>query len=337
MVVFVPVLLCLAFQLNFSALALAVPATFLVLYRAREVHWRALVVGVGIAALLLAPWLSQQVTGGFADISTLVSGGTGEAESFPEPGPVDAVRQSIRLTGVGDWEYVAADSIGPFVTDAGPAWKMGRGASVIAATLFVAGVITCALCIGRGARTSRRWPLLDLRRRAASRALLLIWLAGVWLTYATPATDRLFPHYLIVTYPVTFAVQALALADLVAVTRKSLRPAATVGAISVLLVVSTAYMAFTLSFHRYLDDVGGTAGDYGVVYRDKAALADLVRARGLRVADEPVIDFLVTGDLKLPRGAPPFVTVRDRTHNAPPPCTGELRSFGLLTACFPSR
>ena len=49
-----------------------------------------------------------------------------------------------------------------------------------------------------------------------------------------------------------------------------------------------------------------------------------------------MIDFLVTGDLDLPRGPPPIVTVRDRTHNAPPPCTGELRSFGVLTACFPS-
>lgn len=335
-VVFIPVLLCLAFQLNFSALALAVPVTLLLLYRVREVHWRAFVVGVGVAALLLAPWLSRQVTAGFADVSALVSGGTGEAESLPEPGPADAVRESIRLTGIGDWEYVAADSIGLFATDAGLAWKTGRGASVVATALLVVGLITSALCIGRGARTSRRWPWLDLDPGAASRALLLVWLAGVWFAYATPATDRLFPHYLIVTFPVTFVVQVLALADLVAVARKSAGRAAMVGAISVLVVLSAAFVAFTLSFQRFLDDVGATAGDYGVVYRDKAGLADVVRARGLRVADEPVIDFLVTGDLDLPRGPPPLVTVRDRTHNAPPPCIGELRSFGMLTACFPS-
>ena len=40
-VVFIPVLLCLAFQLNFSASALVIPATVLLLYRAREVHWPA--------------------------------------------------------------------------------------------------------------------------------------------------------------------------------------------------------------------------------------------------------------------------------------------------------
>ena len=84
----------------------------------------------------------------------------------------------------------------------------------------------------------------------------------------------LYPHYLIVTFPVSFAVQALALADLVAVARSGVRRVATVGAIATLVMVSAAYTAFTLSFHRFLDDVGGTAGDYGVVYRDKAELAD---------------------------------------------------------------
>ena len=258
------------------------PSRLLLLYRAREVHWRAFVVGVGVAALLLAPWLSRQVTAGFADVSALASGGAGEAESLPEPGSADAVRQSIRLTGIGDWEYVAADSIGPFATDAGLAWKTARGASMVATALLVVGLFTSALCIGRRVRTSRRWPWLDLGPRAASRALLLVWLAGVWFANATPATDRLFPHYLIVTFPVTFVVQVLALADLVAVARRSARKVALVGAISALVFLATGYAAFTLSFHRFLDDVGGTAGDYGVVYRDKAGLADLVRARGLQ-------------------------------------------------------
>jgi 4-amino-4-deoxy-L-arabinose transferase-like glycosyltransferase len=332
-VVFIPVLLCLAFQLNFSTLALAIPATVLLLFRAREVHWRAFAAGVGVAALLLAPWLSHQVTNGFADVSLLLSGPSGEG---PEPGPVEAVRQSIRLVGVGDWEYVAADSMASFVRDAGPTWKVARGASVVTATLFVLGLITCALCVVRGARTHRRWPWMELGSASASRALLLVWLAGVWLTYATPATDRLYPHYLIITFPVTFAVQALALADLVGTLRSGLRHLAMIGAIATLVVVSAGYTAFTLSFHRFLDDVGGTAGDYGVVYRDQAELARVLQVRGLRVADEPVIDFLVTSDLHAAPGAPPLVTVRDRLHDDALPCAGELRSFGVLSACLPA-
>ncbi len=223
-----------------------------------------------------------------------------------------------------------------FVHDAGPAWKAARGASVVATALFALGLVTSALCVARGACTSRRWPRFELRPVAASRALLLVWLAGIWLTYATPATGRLYPHYLIVTFPVPFAIEALALADLVAAVRSNrFRSLATIGALCTLAVVAAAHTAFTLSFHRYLDDAGGAAGDYGVVYRDKADLADVVRAHGLRVTDEPVIDFLVTGDRNRPLGDPPFVTVTDGLHNPRPPCTGSLHSFGALYACLP--
>ena len=332
-VVFIPVLLCLAFQLNFSALALAIPAAVLLVYRARDVHWRAFAAGIGVAALLLAPWLYHEVTNGFADISVLVSGPSPEG---PEAGTVEAVRQSVRLLGIGDWEYVTADSMASFVTDAGLAWRAGRGASIVAATLFVLGLITCALCVVRGARTRRHRPWLVLGSGAAARALLLVWLAGVWVTYALPATDVLYPHYLIVTFPVPFVVQALALADLVDLLRSRFRRVAAIGAIATLVMVSAAYTAFTLSFHRFLDDAGGTAGDYGVVYRDQADLASVLQERGLRVADDPVIDFLVTSDLHAPPGAPPLVTVRDSFHDPPLPCEGELRSFGVLSACLPT-
>jgi hypothetical protein len=54
-VLLVPVLLCVTFQLDFSALALVIPVAVLLLYRSRAVP--AFAVGVGLAALLLAPWL----------------------------------------------------------------------------------------------------------------------------------------------------------------------------------------------------------------------------------------------------------------------------------------
>ena len=207
---------------------------------------------------------------------------------------------------------------------------------MVAYTLFVLGLVTCALCVVRGARTTRSWPGLALTSGSASRALLLVWLAGIWLSYATPAADRVYPHYLIVIFPVVFAVQALALSDLVGAVRR--RHLATIGAIAVLVVVSAGYTAFTLSFHRFVDSFGGTAGDYSVVYRDKAELADALQARGLRT-DDPVIDFLVTGDLDAPPGAAPLVSVRDGFHDARPlQCAGagELRSFGVLSTCLPA-
>jgi hypothetical protein len=97
----VPILLCLAFQLNFSAVALAVPAALVLLCRAREVHWRALVIGVGVAALLLAPWLGHQLGNGFDDLRALALGGDVPPR---EAGPIEAIRESFGLLGKGDWE-----------------------------------------------------------------------------------------------------------------------------------------------------------------------------------------------------------------------------------------
>jgi hypothetical protein len=335
-VAFVPIGICLAFQLNFSAIALTIPAAAALLYRASDVHWRALAVGVGVAFLLLEPWLLHQTTHGFADISALLSREDVEEAATAESGPVDAFRISLRLVGVGDWEYVTAESLTPFSRDAGPAWELARSASVVAAALFVLGLITSAVCVVRHAGVARRRPWLELGP-AAGRGLLLVWLAGTWLVYAAPASDRLYPHYLIVTFPVSFVVLALGLADLTGVLRGRVGRAAWFGAVATVVVVCAGHAAFTLSFQRYVGREGGTAGDYGVVYRDKAELADYVRARGLRVRDELVIDFLVTGDRESPPGDPPFVTVVDRLRHTAPLCAGELRSFGALDACIPAR
>ena len=334
-VAFVPIALCLAFQLNFSAIALVIPAAAVLLYRAPDVHWRALALGAGVAFLLLEPWLLHQTTHGFADLSALVSRGNIEEAATPESGPVDAFRISLRLVGVGDWDYVTADSLTPFSRDAEPVWKLSRGASAAAAALLVLGLVTSAVCVVRHARGARRRPVLG--PAVARRALLLLWLAGAWLVYAAPASDRLYPHYLIITYPVSFAVLALGLADLTGAVGRRFRSAATLGAVTTVVVICVAFTAFTLSFQRYVGREGGTAGDYGVAYRDKAKLADFVRARGLRVQDEMVIDFLVTGDRESPPGDPPFVTVVDRLLHAAPRCAGELRSFGALDACMPAR
>ncbi len=335
-VLFVPVLLCLTFQLNFSAIALVVPAVAVLAYRTREVHWRAFAAGIGVSVLLLAPWLSYEARHGFGDVVTLVTEGRGDGGSaVPGAGSIEAVRETTRLIGATNWDYVVGTSRALFVTDAGAAWTLGKAASLLAIGLLGVGLVTSTVRIVRGARRRRRWPWVELDADGGRRALLLVWLAGVWLSYATSATDRVFPHYLIVTYPVSFAVQAVGLADVVAAARGGLRRVATVGAVAALAAVVAAYVAFTLSFHRFLEKRGGAAGDYGVVYRDKAALARVVRERGLRVAEEPVLDFLVTGEMEAPPGSQPLVTVGDRLDGEPLPCDGELLSFGLLATCLP--
>jgi hypothetical protein len=336
-VLLVPVLVCLAFQLNFSALALVVPAALVLLYRSRDVHWPAFGLGVAAAVVLLGPWLAHEAGNGFADVGKLLSGGRGDPGSaLASSGLLEAVRQTVRILGVGNWDYVVGASHAQLADEAGTAWRLARIAAVAAAVLLAVGLVTCAVRVVRGRRPSRRWPFVELEIRAARRALLLAWLAGIWLSYATSARDRVLPHYLIVTYPVSFAVAALGLSDLVALARPRFRAGALAVGVAALALVVAGFVAFTVSFHRFLARHGGADGDYGVVYDDSYAVAQLVRVRGLRVGNDPAVDFLAFGHLDAPGEGSGVVTTETHFDGSPPsPCAGELRRFRALSVCLP--
>jgi 4-amino-4-deoxy-L-arabinose transferase-like glycosyltransferase len=336
-VLLVPVLLCLVFQLNFSAVALVVPAGLVLLCRARDVHWPAFAVGAVVAVLLLGPWLGHEAGNGFDDVGKLLSGGRGDPGSaLVSSGSVEAVRQTVRILGAGNWDYVVGASHAQLADEAGTAWGLARAAGVLVAVLLAVGLVTSAVSVVRGGHVSRRRPFLELDAAAARRAVLLVWLGGIWLSYATSARDRVFPHYLIVTYPVSFALAALGLSDLVALAGARFRPVAAAVAVAALALVVAGFVAFTLGFHRFLDLHGGADGDYGVVYADSRALARAVRLRGLRIANDPVLDFLVSGRLGAPAGSSGLVPVEYHLDGSvPSPCDGRLRTFGPLSVCLP--
>jgi hypothetical protein len=192
-------------------------------------------------------------------------------------------------------------------------------------------MLTSAVGVARGAQRVRRWPLVELEEDAARRALLLVWLVGIWLSYLSSRASGVGPHYLIVSYPVSFVLAALGLVD--AASFLGDRGAAVlVPAVAAVIVAS--FVAFSLSFQHFVQRQGGTAGDYGVVYDDTAALAAVLRARGLH-ADDPATEYLVWGKLGPPDGVTP-ITTRNRLRDASPlPCAGAVRAFGPLDACLP--
>src|SRR5262249_51542347 len=152
----------------------------------------------------------------------------------PGAGAVEAFRQTVHLTGSLNWDYVLGPSGSLF---AGVADDLGRVASLAVVALFVAGLATCALRAARGARRVAGWPWLAFDDDGARRALLLVWLVCVWLAHVVSAPSRVFPHYLLVSYPVSFLVAALGLSDLVAPTRS--RRAAT----GLVVAVAAVYVA----------------------------------------------------------------------------------------------
>lgn len=334
-VLLVPVFLCLALQLNFSALALVVPILVVVAYRARHLNWAAFAAGICISLVLLGPWLAHNAKHRFRDFIALAKEGRGHGGT-PGAGAVEAVRQTVHLLGVGGWKFVTGSNQTVFAHEAGWAWTLGRTTGAAAVVLFAFGLVTCLISVLRNTHRRHGWPLIELTPDAARRALFLTWLVGVWLSYALSSTEKVAPHYLILTYPVTFIVIAIGLSDTVSFTRDRYRRRATLASVAAAAVIMVGFVAFTLSFQRFVARHGGTAGDYGVIYRDKTELAAAARTRHLDV-DDPVLEYLATGSFTPQPGTTRFVTTRDRLVDAKPlACTGKRRTFGPLEACLPS-
>jgi hypothetical protein len=190
----------------------------------------------------------------------------------------------------------------------------------------------------RGVRAFQRregWPWFELGPDGARCALLVVWLAALWAAQATAAPKLVEPHYLIVSYPVSFALAGIGLAQLVGLARGRARHGAAPVAAAAILLVAACYVAFTLSFHRFIDEHGGSGGDYGVAYREKVALAYVARAAGLGIANDPAAEFLVSG--LLDPEEPQQVVVRNRLRKGTMrSCHGLVRTFGPLDACFPA-
>jgi 4-amino-4-deoxy-L-arabinose transferase-like glycosyltransferase len=327
----VPLLFSLAVELNFSALALIVPVVLVVLYRWRHVDWGAFALGVAVALVPLAPWLAHNARHHFRDVVKLVEEGRGHGASstFGE-GALEAVRQTVHLVSAGGWSFVTGSA-----HETGAAWTLGRAAGVAVAVALALGLVTSLLSVVRRGRVRRAWPPLELAPDAARRALLLVWLAGIWLSYLSSAKSHVQPHYLIASYPVSFALAGIGLADATRLLRGGSRLAAQLGAALAVAAAAAAFVAFSLSFQHYVAHQGGTAGDYGVAYEHSAALAAAARARGLDV-DDQTLEFLATGSLEPAAGTTRVVVTRDGLTSVKPlHCRGRVRRFGPLEACFP--
>ena len=313
----VPVLFVVAFQLNLSAVALIIPVGALFAYRARDIDWRAVGVGVAIGVLSLGTWLAHNAKHGFRDFRLIVDNGRGHGGAAGG-GTIEAIRQTIHLVSAEGWTFITGAH-----HEGGVWWTLGRAAGIAVIALLVLGMVTT---LARVVRDGRH-PQLDTARRA----LLVVWLVGLPLSYLTSSRSGVGPHYLIITYPVSFLLAALGLADAAALVRQRQGVVAVAGGAA----IAAAYVAFTLSFQSFVREHGGTSGTYGIVYDDTKALAAASRARGLHV-DFASAEYLAWGHVGAPAGTKVIVTMRNRLKDQSPlPCAGRRRSFGPIDACFP--
>ncbi len=347
----VPLLAVTLAQLHLSAIPVAATATIVLCWRWRAIDRRAFGLGLVLALATVAPYALHEARSGWVDLRLLRHAvyDTGGVPHDPIGSvAVRVVSRTLDAASAGGWDFVTGASTAAWEASAWPIPELARVARCLLAIAILGGlastIVQLASRIAAGARRRR----LRLRRGERSRLVLALWLVAVWLFFVVLRLHHLHRHYFVVTQPMSSAFAALALDDLRRVARGRSRRIATGVVAALVALIAVVHCAFTLAFFRFIADYGGTAGDYGVAFAAKRAVARHALCHGLQVVPEDgarEIPFLVTlerehGGARAYCGteepAPAGVlVVRSRLHDARPlSCpAAAVRRFGPLDGC----
>ena len=302
----VPILLCVLWQLHFSALGLMIVAAGLLLARARakELSWLSLGAGVVAALLMMGPYLHFQVEKGYPDLvgfANIAKGqrADGTTREAPKRWSLDPLRWMAHASSGTNVGYAVGRS-----KDDHHAWRSG-----LTKVLSPAGGWLGNLLLGAGALLALWASVLAFRRRSGhrgppdrageidhdphtgvARSLLLVvaaWVLGFVLVFTLLRLEHVWPHYFIILYPAPFVLMWLPLAWIAR--RFGQKGAWLAGGATTVIVL--AHLTTLLSLGGYVNDRGGTGGDYGVSYEHKADLVDYVVANGLMLHRPPGFEY----------------------------------------------
>lgn len=284
MVLFVPVLACVLWQLHLSAFAVLPVAGVVLLYAARQLRWPAVALGTGLAVLLLVPYVHHQVSHEWRDLQTLrgLAGRSVEKQVYD----LQPVWHTAQIAGADGWSYVAGYSDRAFRSSA----RAVRGATDVASTvstvLLVGGFVLLLAGVARRA-WRRRAPIPRLDLQDERCAVLLLWIGGIWAAFIAARLDALYPQYFVLTYPAPFVIVALTLDRCRHVLARWQRMPVMAGAAVLVIAMCAAYSAFDVSFVRFLERQGGTRGDYGIAYRHKSDVTTFALRHDLELRAAP--------------------------------------------------
>jgi len=294
------------FAITFSPWPLALVTLVLLLTNLRRLGWRELLIGLGVALALLAPWLYYQVRGGLAEVASLLARVTAGGGAGGE-------RSAWWITfRYAFWLHSGLN----FAALAGPSYLEFRPlpgwlalANYLLAALFGGGLLLAAL---RGIRSLAR---RDDARSAAPWRVLALWL---WLPLLGMSLQpaELQVHYLVILFPA--GALALGLAAewlarrLVGLFKGAMRRIA-IGVLSAGLVFILASQA-SISFYL-ADFVQSHPTSYGIPLSSWLRLTEqateLARAAGTdelwvtaagsdpAIATEPaVLSYLLAGEVR---------------------------------------
>jgi hypothetical protein len=330
----VPPLLCVIAGLHFSGIALAPAALVVMLARRREMNWRAVVGGVVVATILIAPYALYLLEHGRHDVGAatrLTTRGVSLA-AFPSP---KIITYTIDLTGGMGWSYLLGDSLQAFTEGLGLMRVVAAAAHSFVGTLFVTGLVLIAWSALRQRPDGQGF----LQRLTSSPAhVLLLWIASIWISSIAMRLQYAHPHYFVISYPVSFALAMLALQRGTQAAARAVGRIAAAVAATLVVVVAMIFALWTFSFLDFIEREGGTTGDYGVAYTHKRAAVEFARERHADVRSSSMPELPLLADLAAGAESSAGVATLYVENGLVTPvrteCMGESRTFGPLQTCL---
>jgi len=254
-------LFAVVIQLHFSAFALFLVLPFAVRWGWKKQLRRGWLAGAVIALCLVLPYVIHDASQGFADVRSMFTAAGGRGPGIPGDGyrPWE-IRQAADLMSVRGFDYVLGYT---FYQRQVAAWPF-QAVPWMCTVLALGG---CVILVSK------------LPRDGAARVLGL-WIAAVALVMPI---FRVNPAYYIVTFPAQFILAGLAvrwMMGLGARFKRDERSAIRLVALAVVVACAAVNISFWHNVMTFVENVGSTQEDYGVPYRYKREVAELIGRLG---------------------------------------------------------
>jgi hypothetical protein len=277
-----PVLLCIEWQLHFSAfIALgSVGLSLAFCYRPGWFRWSYLAAGAALAMLMLGPYLQYLHQRNWSDLRSM----SDQVRGFPSFASdsyervlraADAAMKETDISSTGNFSYLAGDSLDSLQSAHPTLSTVSNWIDDCVPVLIWAAALRLLIQARLRIKKHPGFPWFDFTD-AFGIWMLLIWLLMPLAAYGMSHTG-IYPHYLIIAYPATFLVLASSFEMLAKAANYILRklnvPAVRYLPLVAAVSIAGVWLGYLLVLRSLIIRDGGLRGDYDVAYVYKNGIA----------------------------------------------------------------
>jgi hypothetical protein len=285
-----PLLVLVSWELHDAGTPLIVIGLLALAYDRRALHPAAGVAGIGLAVLLLLPYLGYERQVGWRDLARTVDVAFEDRAHTPllDPTPV---LYTADILGAGGFDFLFGESLAELRAAGSAATALTLTAQPFVALLLIGGWAALVVQVLRTTTWSRPAPWVRWPPARGADVLLIVWLAVPWALFMI-AGLRNWHHYFVPCYPAAFLIIARSLIGLADWCRRRTQPLVrgllVAGVTAIAFGVPLAWLGFDRDLNAYLSATGGARGDYGITYASKRAALELAMQRGLALHHMPI-------------------------------------------------